>query len=165
MVAAAAVVVAWVSALTAAPFLPVPAAGWLYLFGSRICHQIAGRSLHIDGSQLPVCARCYGIYAGAAVVTVAWACASSPWQRCRVDDRVPQATDARVLVTAVVVNLITIGAESIGFWSPSNAVRASAGAALGAAVALVVGGALSKLHYTPWTSTPSLSRDQRTTRT
>ncbi|MDD3394962.1 MAG: DUF2085 domain-containing protein [Anaerotignum sp.] len=32
--------------------------------GSAVCHQMAERSFILDGKQLPVCARCTGIYSG-----------------------------------------------------------------------------------------------------
>lgn len=38
---------------------------FLYLFFSPICHQIPERSFFFFGHQLPVCARCTGIYFGA----------------------------------------------------------------------------------------------------
>jgi uncharacterized membrane protein len=34
------------------------------LVGYAICHQIPERSFHINGQQLPLCARCTGIYLG-----------------------------------------------------------------------------------------------------
>src|SRR5574341_842745 len=34
------------------------------LVGYAICHQIGERSFHIAGQQLPLCARCTGIYMG-----------------------------------------------------------------------------------------------------
>ena len=58
--------VAWVALLVAAPLLPAAPAALIYVLGSRICHQISERSFHVDGAQLPVCARCLGIYAGFA---------------------------------------------------------------------------------------------------
>ncbi len=39
--------------------------GFLYLFFSPICHQFPERSFFVLGHQLPVCARCTGIYFGA----------------------------------------------------------------------------------------------------
>src|SRR4051812_34262892 len=58
---------AWVAVLVAAPFLPAPIAAAVYLAGSFICHQRPERSFHLVGVQLPVCARCLGLYAGAAI--------------------------------------------------------------------------------------------------
>lgn len=36
-----------------------------YSAGSVVCHQQATRSFRIDGRQMPVCARCTGLYASA----------------------------------------------------------------------------------------------------
>jgi hypothetical protein len=38
-----------------------------YAIGSVICHQLPERSFHVWAVQLPVCARCAGIYVGAAL--------------------------------------------------------------------------------------------------
>ena len=53
--------------IIAAPFLWIPAAAVMYAAGSFICHQIPERSFHLDGIQLPVCARCFGLYGGGAL--------------------------------------------------------------------------------------------------
>src|SRR5260221_6078532 len=42
-----------------------------YAIGHLICHQLPTRSFHLWGAVLPVCARCTGIYAGAAVASAA----------------------------------------------------------------------------------------------
>jgi len=64
----------WLVALVAAPYAAgharpggpaYLAATGVYLTGSVICHQQARRSFHLDSVQLPVCARCFGIYAAA----------------------------------------------------------------------------------------------------
>jgi uncharacterized membrane protein len=115
--------VAWLAALIVAPFLPAAPAAFMYLLGSRICHQIAERSFHLDAAQLPVCARCVGIYAGfAAGVLFAPA-------RVRV---------RRVLIVSALPTLITVFAELTALWQPSNAARAMAGTPLGIAIGLVV---------------------------
>ena len=54
----------WVVLLVATPVLPGLAAAVVYGVGSFICHQLPERSFHIAGFQLPVCARCLGIYIG-----------------------------------------------------------------------------------------------------
>jgi uncharacterized membrane protein len=50
----------WVAALLLAPDALRPLCG-------VICHQRPERSFFVGGSQLPVCARCTGLYVGAAV--------------------------------------------------------------------------------------------------
>ena len=47
------------------------------IFG-HLCGQ--GRPFVIDGAPLPVCQRCLGLYAGAAM-TAAWLLASGVWRR------------------------------------------------------------------------------------
>jgi uncharacterized membrane protein len=134
--------VGWVSLILLAPFLPIPAAGLLYLFGSRICHQIAERSFHLDGAQLPVCARCVGIYAGAAVGALVYV------------GRVPRSGPAmRYVIAAVALNLATIALEWFGAWHPGNGVRATAGALLGIAAALAT------IEYTRCTSRRPIAPD------
>ena len=42
----------------------------VYAFGSIVCHQLPERSFHLWGAQMPVCARCTGIYVGAALASL-----------------------------------------------------------------------------------------------
>jgi uncharacterized membrane protein len=126
--------IVWATLIVAAPALPVPLAGALYLFGSAICHQIPERSFHVDGAQLPVCARCLGIYLG-AVLAFAVARRGTP-ERGR-----------QVLVAGAIPTMVTVALEWMGLWSPANTVRAAAGVPIGAAVALVVTGAVATVHY------------------
>ena len=123
----AALAAGWVALLLFGPFLPAPIAGVLYLFGGRICHQIAERSFHLDGAQLPVCARCLGIYIGAALVWVP-AVGARHWKG--------------LLLGAFLLNAATIAAEWVDIWSVTNTIRAAAGAALGVAMALTIRHAL-----------------------
>ena len=43
----------------------------VYGIGSVICHQLPERSFHLWAAQMPVCARCTGIYFGAVVGAMA----------------------------------------------------------------------------------------------
>jgi len=43
----------------------------VYGIGSLLCHQLPARSYHVWSAQMPVCARCAGIYFGAAIAAVA----------------------------------------------------------------------------------------------
>src|SRR5437773_7229118 len=71
--------VTWAVLLPIAPFAasqPAPARFWyglafvVYGAGSFICHQLPARSFHSWSAQWPVCARCTGIYFGAAMAAV-----------------------------------------------------------------------------------------------
>ena len=67
---------AWLLMLVLVPFLLAhetggrvvrAASAGTYLVGSAICHQRPDRSFRLSGVQMPVCARCVGLYLGAAV--------------------------------------------------------------------------------------------------
>jgi uncharacterized membrane protein len=134
---------AWVIVLVSAPLFPAPLAALTYVFGSLICHQRPERSFHLGAAQLPVCARCIGIYAGAACASLGWMLARGSRPRANGMNRIPRSW----LILAAAPTIITIVAEWTGVWPISNVVRAAAGAPIGAAVALVVMGALTTLHY------------------
>ena len=135
--------VGWVAVLLTAPFLPTPLSALTYAFGSLICHQIPERSFHLRSFQLPVCARCMGLYSGAAVAAV-WAgtaSAAAAWAG---------EPGRRLLITvlAAIPTAVTVSMEWAGVWAPSNVTRAIAGAPLGCAVTLVVMRAMRPtLHY------------------
>jgi uncharacterized membrane protein len=132
----------WLALTVFAPLLPVPLAGVAYLLGSLVCHQLPDRSFHIGASQLPVCARCLGIYAGVAVSMVFWVLSS----------RVPGSTvpgSRALLIAGAIPTAATVALEWLGMWEPSNVARVFAGLPLGAVVAFVVTGAVAKLHYLP----------------
>ena len=140
--------VAWLAVLIAAPFLPAVPAAVVYLLGSRICHQIAERSFHLDGAQLPVCARCVGIYVGLA--------AGLLFAPARVRVR-------RMLAVGAVPTLVTVAAEWAGLWQTSNMARAIAGLSRGIAVGAVVIAALAPragLHYGECAPRPPIARDR-----
>src|SRR5262249_55221495 len=72
----------------------------VYRLGSLLCHQRPERSFVLFGAQLPVCARCAGIYAGAAfTMMAAWAWVRPPLS-------VP--ADRRALLLAAVPAALTL---------------------------------------------------------
>ena len=131
----------WLVLLVAAPILPVPIAGALYALGSHICHQRPDRSFHLLGAQLPVCARCAGIYAGAALG------ASAAALGARFREFATQSSARAILFLGAVPTGLTLALEWTGLWTGSNAVRAAAGLPLGVASAFVVVQAAATLHY------------------
>ncbi len=137
---------AWLTLLILTPIVSPSIAAVVYAVGGVICHQMPERSFHLDGVQLPVCARCLGIYAGAAVaasIHVLWGLAASParWRRLS-----PRAARRLFLLTAT-PTLVTVALDYAGVWDTSNVVRVIAGLTVGAGGALVVMSAVATLHY------------------
>jgi uncharacterized membrane protein len=132
----AAAAIGWLAFLIAAPVAPTPIATLAYAIGSMICHQRPERSFHIDVFQLPVCARCLGIYAGAAAGTLSRLVPGSD----------PAFRTRPLLILAAVPTVVTLVLEWTGLWASGNAVRAVAGALLGMAAALVLVPRL-RVHY------------------
>jgi uncharacterized membrane protein len=102
----------------------------VYALGSVICHQLPERSFHLWAAQLPVCARCTGIYAGAAVAVIVASVARGFQPR----GRGPRT----ILFAAALPTLATLVYEWTTGHMPANAIRAAAGAPLGATVVWMV---------------------------
>jgi uncharacterized membrane protein len=124
------------AALAAGRAAGAPVVGLLaavpYAIGAVICHQQAARSFAIWSQQLPVCARCTGIYTGAALVALVSAVRIT-------GTRVAQGfSPARTMIVAALPTAATLAYEWSTSTMPSNIVRAIAGFPLGAAVAWVI---------------------------
>ena len=105
-----------------------------YAIGAVVCHQLPARSFALWSRQLPVCARCTGIYAGAALAALCASAVLTKWRGAFSSART-------LLMVAALPTFATLVYE----WSaavPPNAVRAIAGVPLGAAVALIILAAL-----------------------
>ena len=129
----------WIALLVTAPFLPPVVSAVTYALGSLVCHQIPERSFHVSSFQLPVCARCFGLYSGAAAAAV-WTAVPGTFDRAARSRRTLRA----VTLAAAVPTVVTVALEWAGIWAPSNLTRAVAGAPLGFVVAYVV---TTTLHY------------------
>lgn len=136
----------WLVLLLASPSGPAPLAALIYGVGSFVCHQLPERSFHLGEYQIPVCARCLGIYAGFACtacahVAVAARSRAGGWRT------LTPAVARRVFAASAVPTAMTLVLEWSDVWPGSNVVRAIAGVALGSGVAFVVMGAVATLHY------------------
>ena len=100
----------------------------VYAIGHVVCHQLPARSFHLWMTSLPVCARCTGIYLGAAVSAIAL---------LRV--RVPESNPRAVLLVAMLPTAATLVFEWTTGVMPSHWLRALAGVPLGMAVAWAIG--------------------------
>lgn len=126
----------WAAAVVLAPLALASPAGLasataaiFYDAAGLICHQRPERSFHLAGVQLPVCARCAGLYWSAAAGAVAGWLAR------------PSELSARVLRlvlgVAALPTAVTVAAEWLGLAYPSNLARALSALPLGAAGAWV----------------------------
>jgi uncharacterized membrane protein len=145
--ALACVVLGGVALVLAAPVLPRWPAALVYGVASLVCHQRPERSFYWGPVQFAVCARCTGLYAGAAIGAVAAVIGGH--------DRLAAAAPAirRALVVAAVPTAATVAAEWMGMWAPSHTVRALAGLPLGAATAVVLAAAAA-MTSSPWFKFP-----------
>ena len=138
----AAATIVWASALILGPFIAsrsqVGSLAYvvslaIYKVGSLICHQRPERSFHAWGAQLPVCARCAGIYLGALVAAVGAATMPAHSDRDPVVKRAMLAVMLAALPTA-----LTLFDEWTTGLTPANWIRSVAGFPLGAIVAWVI---------------------------
>jgi uncharacterized membrane protein len=99
----------------------------VYAVGAYVCHQRPERSFFLWTRQMPVCARCAGIYIGAAIAVLG---AGAIPARLR-------PTREMVAVAALPIALSLVYEWTTGV-TPSNAIRAITGVGFGAAVAWLV---------------------------
>jgi uncharacterized membrane protein len=137
---------AWVAAIPLAAFAATrpSAASPVYMFalgvyaiGRVVCHQLPARSFHLWGASLPVCARCTGLYLGAAVTAIVLGASDGLAARARGAKAAGQARV--VLLSACVPTAATLIFEWTTGVMPANWIRALAGVPLGAAVAWAIG--------------------------
>jgi uncharacterized membrane protein len=106
----------------------------VYAIGRLVCHQLPARSFHLWMTSFPVCARCTGIYAGAAATSILFALVP----RASVETRQKIGTRS-VLLMALVPTAGTLVFEWVTGVMPAHWIRAAAGLPLGAAVAWAIG--------------------------
>jgi uncharacterized membrane protein len=118
------------------------AVSFIYAIGSMICHQRPERSFFLDGQQLPVCARCTGLYLSGAL-------AFAGWWGLKLSGRIPAlAIDPRralrVGAIAALPTLISLMLAAVGAWDGSNITRALLALPLGAAAGAIVAAVTTK---------------------
>jgi hypothetical protein len=161
----------WVIGMIAGPWLVSQPAGssWhpvgmtVYGIGQWICHQRPERSFHMGTVPLPVCARCAGIYAGAAILALgSWCGASLRWPGgARLEARLaplgiwpglsrralskgtatrPEGpTIARgILLAGALPTAVSVASEWWLGWAASNVLRGATGVVFGVAAGYVL---------------------------
>ena len=101
----------------------------VYHAGSLVCHQRPERSFHLAGAQLPVCARCFGLYLSGAVGLVV---------ASRRRGSISGATSRLLLAMAALPIAVTVALEWLGLIHTTNIVRMLTGLPLGFAAAVVI---------------------------
>ena len=140
----------WVAILVAAPYLVAHphapgygqvAAAAAYVAGGVVCHQRSDRSFHLWDSQMPVCARCSGLYAAVPLGIVGVLGYRRRWGRgMPAPGRLwPVRLLRNVLLVASLPTLVTFGLEVAAVAEPTNIVRAVSALPLGFGVAWIVG--------------------------
>jgi len=94
-----------------------------------VCHQRAERSFWIFGAPVAVCARCVGIYIGAAIGLLV---------------RTSRSIALRLLIAATVINGLDAVAELVGLHGNWMGVRFALGLVLGAAGALLISSSIPR---------------------
>ena len=135
---------AWLVLVVAAPSLPASMAAAAYAAASLICHQIPERSFYQGAVQLPVCARCLGIYAGFAAGALTLCLADAAGRHA------PRSVRRPGLVLSALPTVLTVAFEWTGVWTGSNPVRAASGVILGLGLSYVVAWAADTLSYERW---------------
>src|SRR4051812_25328683 len=110
------------------------ASALVYAFSSIICHQRPERSFQLWSAQLPVCARCTGLYLGAA--SAALLALAPPFKTAARRDTAARAR--RIVAAAAVPTFVTLLWEWTGGGMPANWIRALSGLPLGAAIMWVI---------------------------
>jgi Predicted membrane protein (DUF2085) len=116
-----------------------------YLVGSLLCHQRPERSFFLWGSQMPVCARCLGIYAGAALAAIALPFVARLKPLRSTAGATPLAREGGALRSArmlLIVSIVPAAATLVYEWTtgdmPANWIRAASGLPIGVVVAWIV---------------------------
>jgi len=147
--------ITWTALLVVVPFLAsrphasTPGTALVvavYGIGSFVCHQLAERSYRLWSAQMPVCARCTGIYFGAAVAAaIVGARGAPPGLATRRTGRpairqggVTRRHARTLLAAAVAPTVATLVYEWTTGDVPSNGLRCAAGVPIGVAVVWLI---------------------------
>jgi len=99
------------------------------MIGSAVCHQMAERSFILQGQQLPVCARCTGIYSGIIFSMVFFFIFK------RLHGNKPYTTKGMLLGALAFIPISIDGFFSyLGFWESTQLLRVVTGALAGASL-------------------------------
>jgi uncharacterized membrane protein len=103
----------WCAGVFGAPLLRhagIGASEDLYAFYGRVCHQLDGRSWHVNGEPLAVCVRCSAIYSSFLVSVLAMLAFRPRWSR--VPSMIPLAVALSLMALDAALNIIGVAAST-----------------------------------------------------
>ena len=109
---------------------------YTYAFGDVWCHQKSERSFFIRGNQMPVCARCIGIFLG-----VFFGLGISIFTMVRIDENVHKKI-LKLFVVGYLLLAIDVTGQSVGLWHSINAIRVLSGSLAGTSFGFILGMAI-----------------------
>ena len=114
----------------------------IFSVGGVICHQLPERSFFWDGHQLPVCARCTGLYLSAGAGLLAWVAikVARGWRPLSVHP----GGALKVLALVAMPTAVSYAAGVAGAWDGSNLTRALLALPLGACAGTIVAAVFTK---------------------
>ena len=105
---------------------------WQHKLFRGLCHQDPQRSFSLNGTPMAVCSRCIGIYSSFAI----------GWLLFPVTGNLLKKINKYLLpmlMFAIMINLIDIGGNILGFWQNTLTSRYIFGVVLGGAAVLISG--------------------------
>lgn len=114
----------------------------IFSIGAVICHQLPDRSFFLEGRQLPVCARCTGLYMSGAMGLVAWfgLKAARAWGPISIKPRIA----LRGLLITALPTALSVASGAAAVWDGSNVTRAVVAIPLGACAGAIVAAVSTK---------------------
>jgi|SoiMethySBSTD1v2_1073268.scaffolds.fasta_scaffold1261869_2 uncharacterized membrane protein len=114
----------------------------IFAAGGLICHQRPERSFFFDGHQLPVCARCTGLYLSGALGILGWLLVklARRWTPLPFDPRLAK----RVALLSALPTALSLASGVLGVWDGSNITRALLAIPFGATAGAIVAAVATK---------------------
>ncbi len=114
----------------------------IFAAGGLVCHQRPERSFFVDGHQLPVCARCTGLYLSGALGILGWLVIKlgRRWASLPIDPRLAK----RVALVSVLPTAVSLATGVLGLWDGSNVTRAMLAIPFGMSVGAIVAAVATK---------------------
>lgn len=112
----------------------------IFSIGGVVCHQRPERSFFWDAHQLPVCARCTGLYLSAGIGLAAWMAYRIGSRRAAWPPRLA----LRVLALAAIPTAVSVATGALAIWDGTNVTRAVLAIPLGLSAGAMVAAVITK---------------------